>query len=188
MDNKETHFTHFTLVFSLRKYRNLYEQDVDFRTNIRLICALAFVPPHDIFRAFDTLCLHCGGEGANDQQILEYFESTSIGVVRGGVRGRPLFRHSSWNVYDRVMNDLPRTINAVEGWHNAFQRSVGKCHANIWTFISCLQKEHSTMHLRIAQNLAVVPATPSERAYRQLNQQTKVIVQDYPNRNIINYS
>ena len=159
MDNKETHFTHFTLVFSLRKYGNLYEQDVDFRTNIRLICALAFVPPQDIFRAFDMLCLHCGGAGANEQQILEYFESTSIGVMRGGVRGRPLFRHSSWNVYDRVMNDLPRTTNALEGWHNTFQRSVGQCHANIWTFISCLQKEHSPkiwlLYRQLLQNVRI---------------------------------
>ena len=117
MDNTETQFTHFTSVFS--KYRNLYEQDD--------LCPLAF----------NMLCLRCGGGGANEQHFLEYFESTSIGVMRGGVRGRPLFRHSSWNVYDRVMDDLPRTTNAVGRWYNAFQRSVGQCHANIWTFISC---------------------------------------------------
>ena len=156
-----------------------------------MICALAFVPPQDIVRAFDLLCLHCGGVGANEQRpeqpILEYFESTYVGVVRGGVRGHPLFQHSLWNVYDRVINDLPRTTNAVEGWHNAFPRSVGHSHANIWTFISCLQKEHSTMHLRIAQDLAAVPAAPPKRAYRLLNQQIKNIVQDYPNRNTINY-
>ena len=43
------------------------------------------------------------------------------------------------------------------------------------------------MYLRIAQDLAAVPAAPSKRAYRQLNQQIKVIVHDYPKRNIINY-
>ena len=94
--------------------RILYDQDVIFRTNIRMICALAFVPPPEIVHAFDMLCLYCGGAGANEQPILEYFENAYIGVMRGGVRGRPLFCHSLWNVYDRVMNDLPRTTNAVD--------------------------------------------------------------------------
>ena len=40
--------------------------------------------------------------------------------------------------------------------------------------------------LEIAKDLAAVPAAPSKSSYRQLNQQIKVIVQDYPTRNIIN--
>ena len=65
-----------------------------------MVCALAFVPPPAIVHAFDMLCLYCGGAGANEQPILEYFENAYIGVMRGGVRGRPLFCHSLWNVYD----------------------------------------------------------------------------------------
>ena len=41
------------------------------------------------------------------------------------------------------------------------------------------------MHLRIAQDLAAVPAAPPNRRYRLLDQQIKDIVQDYPNRNFI---
>ena len=30
---------------------------------------------------------------------------------------------------------------SVEGWHNAFQRTVGQCHASVWKFIICLKLE-----------------------------------------------
>ena len=166
---------------------NLYDEDVIFRTNIRMMCAIAFVPPLDVTRAFDILCFHYGGIGANEQVILEYFERTYIGQVRGGVRGPPLFKHTLWNAYERVVNDLPRTTNAIEGWHNAFQRSVGQCHANVWKFISCLKLEHAAMHLRIAQDVAGVPVAPPKRVYRQLNQQIRNIVNDYPNRTMLDY-
>ena len=54
-------------------FANLYEQNVIFRTNIRMICAIAIVPPLDVFRAFfDILCFHCGGFGVNEQVILAY--------------------------------------------------------------------------------------------------------------------
>ena len=60
-------------------------------------------------------------------------------TLAGANKPQILFQHSLWNVYDS--DERPAV-----GWHNAFQRSVGQCHVNIWTFISCLQKEHSTMY------------------------------------------
>ena len=126
----------------------LYEDlNNPFRIHVKMICPLAFVPPRDVGRAFDLSCLQFGGVGMNEQVILEYFERTYVGEVRGGVRVPPLFKHSLWNVYDRVINDLPRTTNGVEGWHNGFNRSVGQCHANVWNFFSYLLNEHATMHL-----------------------------------------
>ena len=71
-----------------------------------MICALAFVPPRDIFRAFDLMCLQFGGVGTNEQIILDYFERTYVGAMRGGVGAPPMFQHSLWNIYDRVMNNL----------------------------------------------------------------------------------
>jgi hypothetical protein len=45
-----------------------------------------------------------------------------------------------WNCYDNVINDQPRTNKAVEGWHHAFNASLG-CHATIWKFKSFLKQE-----------------------------------------------
>ena len=41
-----------------------------FRTNIRMICAMAFVPVADIDQCFDELSQHCG---ENETPILDYF-------------------------------------------------------------------------------------------------------------------
>ena len=43
------------------------------------------------------------------------------------------------------------------------------------------------MYLKIAQYVAGDPVTPRSRVYRQLNEQIDNIVQDYRNRNIIDY-
>ena len=94
-----------------------------FRTNIRMVCALAFVPLADIERCFGILSLHCR---RNEVPILDYFGTPYVGELRRGVRRLPTYEHALWNIYDRVVNNLPRTTNAVEGWHNAFARSVGQ--------------------------------------------------------------
>ena len=47
--------------------------------------------------------------------------------------------------------------------------------------------EHETMHLRIGQAATGIPASQPSGVYRELHQQIKNIVRDYPNRNTIQY-
>ena len=82
--------------------------DVVFRTNIRMISALSFVPIADTINAFDVLSNHCGNQ---EQVILDYFETTYIGELRRGRRLPPRFPHAMWNMNLRVQQDLPRTID-----------------------------------------------------------------------------
>lgn len=162
----------------------LYLNDQVFRTNIRMVCALAFVPVADIERCFDILCLQCG---RNEVPILDYFETTYVGVLRRGVRRPPIYEHALWNVYDRVVNNLPRTTNAVEGWHNAFARSVGQSHANIWTFINMLKREHVHVHLSITQHQAGFAPPAPKRKYVDVNNRINTIVTTYANVLTIDY-
>ena len=92
----------------------LYMNDEQFRTNIRMISALSFVPIADTIQAFDALSNHAGNQ---EQVILDYFES-NIGELRRGRRLVPRFPHTMWNMSLRVQNELPRTNNDLEGWHN----------------------------------------------------------------------
>ena len=58
--------------------------------------------------------------------VIDYFEDTYIGRLRPGVHRRALlFDLALWNMYDQTIGDLPRTNNAVEGWHRRFQANVG---------------------------------------------------------------
>ena len=82
----------------------LYINDEEFRTKIRMISALSFVPITDTIQAFDALSNHAGNQ---EQVILDYFESNYIGESRRGRRLAPRFPHAMWNMSLRVQNELP---------------------------------------------------------------------------------
>jgi len=68
-----------------------YMTDEEFRTNIRMISALALVELPDVVTAFEALSNHCQG---NEHTILDYFETNYIGELRRGRRRRPRFPHA----------------------------------------------------------------------------------------------
>ena len=90
----------------------LYENDEEFRTKIRLITALSFAPIADTIQAFDALSNHTSNQ---EQVILDYFKSNYIGELRRGRRLAPRFPHAMWNMSLRVQNEHPRTSNNLEG-------------------------------------------------------------------------
>lgn len=53
-----------------------------------------------------------------------------------------------WNHFD---HDGPRTTNAVEGWHNKFNRMCRRAHPNIFVFLELLQKEQAANEAKIIQ-------------------------------------
>jgi len=87
-------FFTFVSVFGV-KY-NHSENSTYFVLQVQQVCALAFVPVHDVVYAFKKLIES------------EYYINTNI-----------------WNSYENVSMKRPRTNNAVEGWHNAFRFSIG---------------------------------------------------------------
>ena len=79
----------------------LYMNDEEFRTNIRMISALSFVPIADTIQPFDALSNH-NHTGNQEQVILDYFESNYIGELRRGRRLAPKLPHAMWNMSLRV--------------------------------------------------------------------------------------
>ena len=53
----------------------------------------------------------------------------------------PIFSIDSWNVLERVRDQLPRSNNSLEGLHNALQHSLSCQHPTIWKLIEALKKE-----------------------------------------------
>ena len=125
----------------------IHLRDEDFRTNIRKVSALAFVPREDIVARFEDLPQHCSPQ---EIPILDYFETNYVGELRRGLRRPPLFAHSLRNVHDRILLNLPRTTNAL-----------GQSHANMWKFIDALKREHAMANMSISQHQAGLP--PPER-------------------------
>ena len=161
-----------------------YLNDDVFKTNIRMISALASVPTADTIQSFDDLSQYCVG---NEQLILDYFETNYIGEYRRGRRRAPLFPHSMWNIHRRVVDDLPRTNNLLEGWHKQFSCSMMIAHPTIWKFIKILRKDAGVQQVRVAHFIAGTPSVEQKRVYRDLNVRVKTIVNDFNNRNIIDF-
>ena len=99
-----------------------YIDDEQFNLDIKMLPALAFVPEDAVEDAFESLADNIS---ADAQPILDYFEDTIIG--RPGRRNRrgPVFSLHIWNMYDRTVQELPRTNNNIEGWHRGFQSAIG---------------------------------------------------------------
>ncbi|CAF1988425.1 unnamed protein product [Rotaria magnacalcarata] len=107
---------------------------------------------NDIVMAFDLVA----GQFDDDaDDFLDYFEKTWIGEPRrrGTGRKKPLFDHKLWNIYDRIIADIPRSNNSVEGWHNSFASRVPINHPNIIKLAEKIRREQSKFEIDIAKIL-----------------------------------
>lgn len=70
---------------------------------IRLIPAVAFVPPANVIDGFETLI---GNEKfLNEAMVIaNYFESTHVGRRQRRCRQTPAFPIELWNVHERPLN------------------------------------------------------------------------------------
>ncbi|CAF3062688.1 unnamed protein product [Rotaria socialis] len=127
-----------------------YQEDKSFHLDIKKLIALAFVPVLDVIKAFD-LIVDDFDDDADD--FLGYFEKTWIGEPkkRGTGRKKPLFTIELWNVYDRIVANLPRSDNSIEGWHNAFAKRVAIVHPSVSKLTEKVRREQSKFELDIAQ-------------------------------------
>ena len=57
-------------------------------------------------------------------QWSSYFEDTYIGRPGRRQRRDTRFSHDMWNVYQRTLQELPRTNNNIDGWHRGFQSLI----------------------------------------------------------------
>lgn len=108
--------------------QSLYNEDVEFSFNVRLLMALSSIPEPDVIAAFEELiaCSYYDDHEPVLAELIDYFEKTWIGSSKTNRRRRvqPKFELEMWNHYQSVINDDIRTNNSVEGWHNSFNTKV----------------------------------------------------------------
>ena len=92
-----------------------------------------------------------------------------------------------WNMNDRVEEDLPRTNNHIEGWHRKMNSAMGSCHPNIWKFLDVIMKEQGLTDVKLNQAQGGHVAPPQRRVYRNASRRLAVVVQDFPNRQILDF-
>ncbi|KII61887.1 hypothetical protein RF11_14163 [Thelohanellus kitauei] len=164
---------------------NSYRDDENVKLYSKMLIALSFIPPEDVGTAFDELS---ESRPANLHNLYNYWEDTYIGRMRRNRRDDPLFPISMWNMRGRVADGLPRTNNSVEGWHNAFQSSVGCHHPTIYKLIENFRFEQDLAEQtisRISSGINTQPASKSK--YIQLSRRLAAILPTYEGRDLIEY-
>ena len=90
---------------------------------LRMIPALAFVPPDNVVAYFEKLADHLRNAFKEDGgNLLDNFEDNCIGRFRRNApQIAPLFPINLCNMFHRTFHKLPRTKKCIEGWHRSFQ-------------------------------------------------------------------
>ena len=105
--------------------------------------SLAFLPEEDVLKGFLELnefsCL-------SFKPILKYIENSYIGLCNKITKKRatPRYPISTWNLHNRIVNNLPRTNNCVESWHSQISADA-KSHLTLNKIISLFKNEQGNV-------------------------------------------
>lgn len=123
-------------------------KDLDFQKNIKMLAALAFVPPDRVVDAFD-LVHNLFHEKYSD--FLDSFEQEWIGTQDRREKRKPAkFAIDLWNMFQKDI----RTNNSVEGWHRSFSELMARTNPTFWRFMNTLQIEQGKNENMIAKYLS----------------------------------
>ena len=142
-----------------------YHDSKYIRKIVRSLMALPFVPRNWIRHQFTAISLHEEADQPAVQELLNYFRSTWLDGN---------FPIQMWNTYGQDT----RTNNHVEGWHNSFRQSVGKCHPNIFEFITKLEEQAATDLTRRNALLGAAPPT-TKKKYREREASIKTLKEEF---------
>lgn len=130
-----------------------YGKSVKCQMAFRQVQALAFLEHQEVAQGFAAIC----ASAPNCMKpFFDYFEKTYIlGKLKSnGRRGKPRFAPEFWSVKNRTENDLPRTSNAVEGWHNKFAGLFkDRTHCKFYEVLRAFQQEEQETSAKYLQNL-----------------------------------
>ena len=167
---------------------------------------LAFVPVADVITAYTSIIDDFDDE---DYALLDYFERVWVGQKKGrglchfrlmcliylilynanlgNRRGKPIFSLQLWNIYERVIQDLPRSNNHIEGWHHAFNNRVSIKHPSITKLAKCILREQSRFEIDIERLRAGEEPRKKKKVYANLDARLKRIALSYNVNNIEEY-
>ena len=159
-----------------------YESNPDFNMAVKSLQALAFVPEENVLEIFLELA-----ESFPDlervEELVAYFEVTYVrGRERGGGRGQaqPRYSQAFWNHFNSTLNNVPRTTNAVEGYHNALNSLFLAKNPSVWKLMTGLQKD-MTLQLKTLADDRVANNPPVRQKYVILNQRLATKVTTFAN-------
>lgn len=138
--------------------------------------------------------------GVQIREVLLYFEKMWIGQKRtrgeyrrkffllqleifhihlGSRRTKPQFPVQMWNVFERVVRDLPRSDNSVEGWPRAFNNRVSIEHPTVTKLARCILREQTKFEMDTERIRAGQQPKSKKKMYAALDSRLKRLVSSY---------
>lgn len=146
----DTHYSGCFFHFTQHVYRKVQEklkvqyadaEDRRIRKYAHMLMALSFVPIVDVKKAFRQLKAVLPKEL---QYVAKYLGENYI-------TGNPRYPIPLWNHFEDAINKKQKTNNCSEGWHNRFQKLVGKHHPDLYSALREIQKEQADTEMAITE-------------------------------------
>lgn len=87
------------------------------------------------------------------KEFIQYYRITYIGAFEydksAYISGR--YEIKFLNAHDRILNNTPRTTNALEGWNSSIKYAVRVHRPNLINLIIALQKEQKIYEARMSE-------------------------------------
>ena len=90
-----------------------------------------------------------------------------------------MFDVDLWSVHTRVNNDLPRTNNSLEGWHQAFKKRLNVTHPTLAKLLRVIRNEQACNEILIEQAFAGIDISRPNKKYDAINDRMKSIFCSY---------
>lgn len=169
-----------SLIRKLKKENlyNYYVREFTYKKYVKSLMALSYVDREFVQETFYELkaqkdfpeLLNC---------VYDYFFRTYISDSAS-------FPISIWNAVTLVFEDVPKTNNALEAWHNVFKSSFGTSKYNFVLLIEKLRQEEELIRQKILRSSAGEEIHRNTR-YVRMEENLKVLIQAAPIRHGIAY-
>ncbi len=116
---------------------------------IRRCFHLAFIPPELVQIKFEKIVLEASNR--QDERLTSFLNYFKKMFIRGETTENPMYDINFWSCYRRVLKDVPRTTNVLEGWHRALNASFNTAHPNLAALIQVISAEEQSIHFSVTQ-------------------------------------
>ena len=147
-----------------------YRDDADFALHLKMLAALAFVPPSKVPEGYDNLMASKFFE-ENEvllRPFLNYFESTWVRSFNRKHEPRsPIFDPELWSCYESVLNGMGKTNNTCEGFNRAVNSMLASAHPTIFKLLDCLKMQQEITRSKIEKIISGAVDAAGREKYKQ---------------------
>ena len=90
-----------------------------------------------------------------------------------------MFDVDLWSVHTRVHDNLPKTNNFLEVWHQAFKKRLNITHPTLTKLLTVIRNEQASNEILIEQASSGIEISRPNKKYDTINERIKTICCSY---------